>query len=226
MNQDEHQELLDTFGSQDEPVDESQELLDVLNEQGERTGETKTRASIHQDGNWHRSFHLWVVNADNYVLLQRRSKKKDLEGGKIDVTVGGHYRAGETLEEVVREAEEEVGLFVRPDRLSHLLTQKAVRHYENATDREFQEIYVLEQDQPLELYYLNCEEVDTLYEIPLDRAIALYQDGISVPAQGWDCQQRNNNALLYSADLIEQARADVLEALQGIKVWLEKENAS
>lgn len=196
------------------------ELFDVLDVNGEPTGETKPRAEVHRDGDWHRSFHLWIVR-DDYVLLQRRAKTKDLEADKVDVTVGGHYRAGETLSEVVREVEEEVGLFVRPEALHHLTTQKAERHYDHATDREFQEVYVLKNDQPLEHYYLDCAEVSVLYELQLGRAIELYQNGGFAPVSGWDCQQRVNNALLLESDLIVRAREQTVETLKLVRGWLE-----
>lgn len=197
-----------------------EELFDILDANGEPTGETKLRAEVHKDGDWHRSFHLWIVR-DDYVLFQRRAKTKDLEADKVDVTVGGHYRAGEGLAEVVREVEEEVGLFVRPEALHHLATQKAERHYETAIDREFQEVYVLKQEQPLEHYHLDCAEVSVLYELQLDKAIELYQNGGFAPVSGWDCQQRVNNALLLESDLIEQARAQTVEALRLVRGWLE-----
>ena len=108
------------------PADAS-ERLDVLDEHGIPTGTTKSRGEVHRDGDWHRAFQLWIVKEGNYVLLQRRAKGKDLEPGKVDVTVGGHYRAGETLLDVVREVEQEIGLSVRPGELHFLFEQPTFR---------------------------------------------------------------------------------------------------
>ena len=93
------------------PVDE---LLDVLDDNGNPTGERKPRSAVHLDGDWHRALHLWVVREGHLVVLQRRAADKDLEPLKLDVTVGGHYRAGELFVDVLREAEEEIGLVLRP----------------------------------------------------------------------------------------------------------------
>lgn len=196
------------------------EHFDVLDEQGNPTGEQKLRALVHRDGDWHRSFHLWIVREGHLVVFQRRAKTKDLEGGKIDVTVGGHYRAGETLADVVREVEEEIGLAVSPDQLTYLETRKATRRYPQAVDNEFQETYLLQNDQPLDHYYLNCAEVTTLYEVPITSAIALYAGGTFTAAYGFDCQQRTNNALLIADDLIAQARSDVVQVLERIRQQL------
>lgn len=206
-------------------MSEAEERLDVLDEQGVPTGEVKARALVHRDGDWHRSFHLWIVRDGRYVLLQRRSQHKDLEPDKIDVSVGGHFRSGETLLDVVREAEEELGVAVTPGDLDYLGTYKAERHYPEATDREFQETYVMHDDRPLEHYSPNAREVYVVYEIPIDRAIALYRDGAPVAAAGWDAYARRNNALLITADLIGQAREDMVERLEQLRRWAEAREA-
>jgi isopentenyldiphosphate isomerase len=143
------------------------ELLDVLNSGGSPSGRQKPRGEMHRDGDWHRSFHLWIVKEGTCVLLQRRSKAKDLEPDKLDVSVGGHFRAGEGLKEVLREADEELGLTVHPKDLHFVETQRSECFYPGATDRQFQEVYALRCDQPLEDYVLNPQEVSVLYEAPL-----------------------------------------------------------
>jgi isopentenyldiphosphate isomerase len=200
------------------------ELFDVLDETGNPTGEQKARALVHRDGDWHRSFHLWIIKDGQYVLFQRRSKEKDLEPNKIDVTVGGHFTAGETLADVVREVQEEIGLKVRSEELYFLETRKGERQYEHAIDREFVEVYVLRCDQPLHNYHMICSEVTTLYEVPIDRALELYRTGQFVAVYGYDCMQRNNNALLIEDDLIQQSRREVIETLEKIQTWLNKPN--
>ena len=197
------------------------ELLDVLNPNGTPTGERKARAAVHRDGDLHRAFHLWIVKEGRYVLLQRRSQHKDLEPNKLDVTVGGHFGAGETIQEVLRETEEEIGLTVTPSEIHHLETRRVERTYPNAIDREIQEVYVMRCDRPLNEYFLLPKEVYVLYEVPLLRALALYRDGAHVAAAGYDCYGRNNDALLVKDDTIEQARADTARVLELVRGWLE-----
>ncbi|MEX2543294.1 MAG: NUDIX domain-containing protein [Trueperaceae bacterium] len=204
------------------------ELLDVLDESGSLTGETRTREEVHRSGAWHRVFHLWIVRDsgthsgtnNGTLLLQRRSLHKDLEPNKVDVTVGGHLRAGESVFDAVREVEEEIGLEVQPERLVHLGSWRSERSYPEARDREFQEVFALICDWPLDRYSLDCREVYILYELPLSRALALYREGAPVPAAGYDCQYRINDALLVEDDLIEQARASVSEQLAALSTWL------
>ena len=196
------------------------ELLDVLDETGAKTGEIKPRDAVHRDGDWHRVFHLWIVRSDGTLILQRRSRHKELEPNRVDVTVGGHLGAGESVFGATREVQEELGLAVGPERLAFLGTWKTQRHYERAIDREFQEVFALVNEWSLEEYSLACDEVYLLYEIPLERAIQLYREGTPVPVAGFDCQLRRNDALLVPEDLIEQARKSVSEQLEALAGWL------
>jgi isopentenyldiphosphate isomerase len=199
----------------------AEELLDVLDEEGQPAGARKSRDEVHASGDWHRAIHVWIVKEGRYVLFQRRAKGKDLEPFKLDVTVGGHLRAGETIMDAVREIEEEVGLHAQFKDLDYLGTLKSERCYPDATDREFQEVYALACDQPLEHYHLDPDEVYLLYEVPLERAITLYRDGRPVAAAGYDAYGRRNDALLIEEDLIDQAREDVVTALGWLSDWLE-----
>lgn len=192
----------------------------MLDADGQLTGITKPRAEVHRDGDWHRSFHLWIVKEGRYVLFQRRAKSKDLEPNKIDITVGGHLAAGETVRDALREVEEELGLRVALKELVYVETRRAERSYAVASDREFQEVYLLRCDQELSAYNLNPQEVYALYELPLERAIALYRDGAPQFAAGYDAYQRVNNALLIDDDLIVQAKVDVLDTLIKIRAFL------
>ena len=199
------------------------EILEVLDEEGLPTGRVKPRGEVHRDGDWHRAFHLWVVHPNGHVLLQRRASGKDLAPGKVDVSVAGHVRPGETLLDMVREAEEEIGLVVRPGQLDFLETIRSERSYPSGVmDREFQDVYVTMVDgRGLQDYALDCREVSVLYEAPVRRLWALYREGGSLPVAGWDCQRRRSDALLIEDDLIAQARAETAASLARVLAWWE-----
>ncbi len=196
------------------------EAFEVLDPTGAPTGATAERDRVHAEGLWHAAVHVWVLTPGGSVVVQRRSTKKDLAGGLIDVSVGGHLRPGETWAHGLREAEEELGLEVGPADVEHLGRFRSERRYpDGRLDREFQDELVVIVDRALEDFTLRCDEVQVVYELPLDRALALWRDGTSVAAPGWDCQQRVNNALLIVDDLIAPARAGTVDALERVSAW-------
>ena len=200
------------------------ELLDVLNDDGQPTGITKPRSQVHLDGDWHRAIHIWVVRGQDLVLLQRRALTKHLEPGKLDVSVGGHYRAGELFIDAIREAEEELGITFRPGQLEYLHTVRSVREYPDLDpprlDREFQAVYVGRDDRPLDQFRLPPDEVDTVYEVPVTAAMELFQDGRYTAAAGFDAQGRPSNAVLHADDLPNQGRELHVAALRKVLAWL------
>lgn len=196
------------------------EMLDALDAHGRATGHAVARDRAHAEGVWHGAVHVWVLTPAGVVVLQRRARAKDLGGGKVDVSVGGHLAAGETWLAGLREAEEELGVVLEFGDVVHLGRFPSERAYpDGRVDREWQDELVAVVDQPLESYVLACAEVEVLYEVPLVRAVALWRDGTSVPAAGWDCQQRVNDALLVTDDVIEPARAGTLAALERVAAW-------
>jgi isopentenyldiphosphate isomerase len=207
---------------------DADEPLELLDAEGLPTGAVKPRAAVHRDGDWHRAFHLWVMHPGGYVLLQRRAESKDLGGGKVDVSVAGHLRQGETLLDALREAEEEIGLSLGPGDVEFLETLRSERRYPSgAVDREFQDVYVaFVEDREVHDYHLSCDEVSVLYEASLEGALALYRDGAPLPVSGWDCMRRVNNALLIEDDLIAPARSLTESSLATLQTWWRQRAAS
>lgn len=40
----------------------TKEFFDILDEDGNKTGRTKLRNEVHRDGDWHKAFHIWILN--------------------------------------------------------------------------------------------------------------------------------------------------------------------
>lgn len=132
---------------------------------------------MHRDGDWHAALHIWVGGLDEagrpFVLLQRRSQTKDAWPGALDVAVGGHVRAGESPEETVREAEEEIGLQAEVESLVPLGRRFA--HAADGSDNEVQDAFAPRSDRPLDGYRLHPDEVDAVVQVSLDDALALFE---------------------------------------------------
>ena len=165
------------------------ERFDVLTAAGTPTGRSKARHAVHRDGDWHRALHVWVAGfmeeGEPFLLLQRRGKDKDVAPGILDATVGGHFRTGETLDQVVREVEEEIGVVATVADLRRLGTRVSVVEAPSLgiIDHEVQEVYLLRDDRPLAAYRANPAEVDELVRVSLPALLAfLTDDGQELPA--------------------------------------------
>lgn len=190
------------------------ELFDVLLANGEDAGYAKARHAVHRDGDWHRSLHVWVAGFDEggepFLLLQRRGKAKDVAPGILDATVGGHFRTGETLDQVVREVDEEIGVATTVADLRRLGTRVSVVEAPSSgiVDRELQEVYLVRDDRPLNGYRLNAAEVDELVRVSLPALLEfLVTSGEELPALVLDAHTRQarefsleQNAFIASVD--------------------------
>lgn len=90
---------------------EQEEFLEIVNQKGEIVGHAK-RSEIHGNPSLiHRVVHVLVFNKEGNLLLQKRSKNKDVAPGKWDTSVGGHVGIGEDLIfSSKREMQEELGI--------------------------------------------------------------------------------------------------------------------
>ena len=155
------------------------ELFDIVLADGTPTGQTKPRAAVHRDGDWHRAIHVWVTGVDDdgtpFLIVQRRNEHKDTWPGRLDATVGGHYRAGESLTETLRETEEEIGISVTLDELLPVGVRIAVNARDEQTrDHELQDVFLLRRDRPLTDYRSNPAELSALIQLPIGDLLDMY----------------------------------------------------
>ena len=143
---------------------------------------------MHRDGDWHAALHIWVggVGAEGpFVLFQRRTLSKDTSPGALDVSVGGHLGAGETLVEAAREAEEEIGLRTTLDALTYIGRRWASWEQDGVRDNELQHAYALRNDgyRP-SAYQLHPDEIDALVAVPIEAALRLFRGELrEIPAR-------------------------------------------
>ncbi|MGB3681646.1 MAG: NUDIX domain-containing protein [Rubrobacteraceae bacterium] len=164
------------------------EKIDALNESGEPTGEVVWKSEAHRQGIWHRCFHCWVSGANAsgpYLLVQRRAATKSTWPGRLDVSAAGHLGAGETPLDARRELEEELGLRVGPESLVPLGTRKIEQKISQGCDREFHEVFLLQDDTPPDNLRLQEEEVESVLALGLDEADALC-NGETVAVEEWN----------------------------------------
>jgi len=97
------------------------ELFPIVDEQGQVIG-SALRGQVHGNPKLlHPVVHCLVTNSRGELLLQRRSRSKDIQPGRWDTSVGGHVAFGESIERALRrEMKEEVGLELEETNLTFL----------------------------------------------------------------------------------------------------------
>ncbi len=188
------------------------ENLDYFDDNMQYLG-TTTRQAVHEQGLWHKTIHCWVLRrgtstqstkedkidvADHTVVFQQRSAQKEYNPLVLDISAAGHYAAGETDQDAIREIEEELGFKVDFQDLLFLgILQEANiipgQYEQTAINREFCYTYFLEDNRPLHQYQIQEEEVANVIQIPIQEGLKLFS-GASQTVTGLD---RNSQSTTY-----------------------------
>lgn len=141
------------------------EWLDVVDAEDRPLGITKLKQDIHQDGDWHRTTHIYVMNPAGELLCNLRHPDKDLFASLWDMSFGGHVSAGEAYADGARrELEEEAGIRVEPHEISYLYSIAGDGYdvVSGLIDREHTAVFLYETDRPLEAFTYQQEEISAL----------------------------------------------------------------
>ena len=111
----------------------------------------------------------FIQNSKGEFLIQKRSPQKN---GKYAST-GGHPKAGQTsLEGILTEIKEEIGLNVKENELNLIFSGKSDEH------RAFFDIYYLKKDVDIKDLVLQEEEVDFVEWCTIDKIKQLINEGL------------------------------------------------
>jgi isopentenyldiphosphate isomerase len=171
----------------------NKELLEAWDwETGKPTGVSITRGDSYRTGTPHEGVHLWIARRtgdDVELLFQHRAKNKALYPDCLDITVGGHVTYGQDDADkgkIRKEAMEEIGLDIDESSLVDI----GYSRFEERTDfyhhREFQHVYLLADQRPLDAYKFNDGEVIGLYAVPSRFLESLLTGDGSLSVEGFD----------------------------------------
>jgi isopentenyldiphosphate isomerase len=164
------------------------EYFDVLDCTGRKTGETISRDDAHRAGIWHGAFHCLIIyekRDGGYALFQKRSAWKRIAPGKFDVSVGGHYEAGEDAKVAgPRETREELGFEARFTDFIPVGRRVFVYGFTpGVIEYEFQDVFILLRNIRPGALVLQKEEVDGVLEMDIEQGIELFS-GTRAIAEG------------------------------------------
>ena len=75
------------------------EYIDIFDEFNNPIGIFKEKNQAHEDGDFHRTAHIWIINEKNEMLLQKRSATKKTHPNCWDISSAGHIRSGEDVKQ-------------------------------------------------------------------------------------------------------------------------------
>ena len=139
----------------------SMELINILDKHRNRIG-IASRDEVHQKGYWHETFQCWFVQKENnmdYIYFQIRSDEKKDYPSLLDITAAGHILVNETIEDGVREIEEELGITVSNEDLQLVDIIEDCIITDQIIDREFAHVFVYRMKEDSARFTLQKEEV-------------------------------------------------------------------
>ena len=151
-----------------------EEFLEVYSTVGTKTGQKKSKSEIHRKGLYHSTVHVWIFTEEGNILIQKRSKKKELNPGIWDVSVAGHIKFNENIKKAAkRETLEETGININTKDLLKIGVYRSINIHPTAIDKEFFHTYILKIDKnSINLDYKN-NEVDDLKFISIEEMESL-----------------------------------------------------
>lgn len=157
------------------------EMIDEYNPIGEKIG-IVDKEIAHKKGLWHKAIHVWILNNKNEILLQYRCAEKKLYPNTWDCSFAGHIGAGEdSVQAVVREGKEELGIDVDLEKLEYVLTNREKTKYEQIQSNEFVDIYILRQNIDLDNMKFQKEEVSDAKYVSLEEFFNLVKEEKILP---------------------------------------------
>ena len=145
---------------------EKRDLYDI---NGNLTGKTIYKGEQIPDGYYIIVMLIFIQNSEGKFLIQKRS---ELKNGKY-ATTGGHAKSGETsLQGIITEVEEEIGLKLNSEDLKLYYSGR-----EDSSRVFFYDYYIKKDILNIEELRLQKEEVDSLYWFTAKEIIQLNKEG-------------------------------------------------
>lgn len=153
------------------------EIIDIFNENHKYLGVCE-KGLAHKLGLWHEVFNGIIVNKENKsIIFQIKNAKHNNihDVDKIEISVGGHYQAGETVEDGIREIKEESGIEINFEDLIYLgERQVSVMVKEDYIVKEFQKIFIIPFNGSITDLKSQDDEVNSFIEFKIDNCLELF----------------------------------------------------
>jgi len=144
------------------------EKRDLYDENRKLTGETIYKGEPIPEGKYIIVILVTIQNSKGEFLVQKRSKQKD---GKYAFT-GGHVKTGETsIEGMMAEIQEEIGVKVKPEELELIYSGR------EDSAQVFFDLYYMKKDLDISDLVLQEEEVESVQWNTIEEITELINSG-------------------------------------------------
>lgn len=164
------------------------EIWDVYDKERRKTGRTHVRGVPLAPGDYHIVTDIWTINREGKLLLTQRHPGKTF--GLWWECTGGSAQAGESsLESVLRELAEEVGIHARPEEVKLLHSverpERFVDTYVTVRDVTEKDL-ILQKEEVVDARFVTMEEVRTMWKegrlLPRER-FPMYADELEAQVE-------------------------------------------
>lgn len=142
--------------------------LDVYDETGATILGKKTYDQVHRNGLWHKGVHVWILNDQNQLLVQKRGLSVQTYPGLYESSATGHIDQGKSsLETAIAECKEELGWILTESDFEYIGT--IVDQFENLDgtiqNNEFDDVYIVRKNIFLDDLTISKIEVSEIVYI-------------------------------------------------------------
>ncbi len=143
------------------------ELWEILDENGNKTGELmeKYDQRVFEKGFYHLGADVWMINSENKILIQKRAKQKRMEPNVWAMTGGSVIVGEESINTIVRETKEELGIDINADDLKLITKFKTgnvwIDTYILKANYDTSKM-VLQEDEVSDVKWATMQEIDEL----------------------------------------------------------------
>ena len=200
-----------------------EEVLSIFDENHQKVGE-QSRDVIHTKGHWHETFHCWIVqiklDVPHLYFQQRSNLKKDFPN-LFDITAAGHLLAHETVDDGLREVEEELGLLLNMNELQSLGIIKDTILHGEFIDHEFAHTFMYISENENLALRLQVEEVSGIFSASLSDVIRLFEDKVeSISLQCVTSNEDVAEKMVTLIDFVPHEKEYMNEVLYNIQHYL------
>jgi isopentenyldiphosphate isomerase len=145
----------------------------------EKSGVIKSRKLAIRDGDWIGTFNLWIIQSQPTpsIIYQQRSANSRWAPNKLDVTAGGHYKAGETIYDGLREVHEELGKDYQKDELTyHGRKLNISPNIHGEMTHTVVDIFFVTDNSPLDKFILEKNEVYAIAACPINELLKVHTE--------------------------------------------------